>query len=61
MNSVIKRILEMCRNISQALLSSRCILRKALSLGARGAPLKWSNVKPRAKTIVDSALSGYGT
>ena len=51
-NSLIKSIVQRCRNIGLPLLSARSNCKKELRVGIRGAPSKWSQVKKQALCMV---------
>ena len=55
-NSLLKTLTERCHNIGLPLLSARCVLKKGLGVGSRGSPGKWSSIKQRAGSIIQSCL-----
>jgi len=55
-NSIIKSLSSRARNIGLPLLSSRCNIKKALSVGGRGTSKKWSAVRHQAAHVLMDAL-----
>lgn len=60
-NSLIKSIVNRCRNIGLPLLSARANCKKELRVGVRGAPTKWSHVKRDALCMVQDTTRHQGT
>ena len=60
MNSIIRWTCERSRNIGLTLLSARCVMRKALGLGARGDASGWNAVKPVALALLDKVTPCFG-
>ena len=59
MNSLIRSINERCKNIGLPLLSARCVMKRALGVGARGACSKWTSLLPRVSHVMEMLKSAY--
>ena len=59
MNSLIRAVTDKCRNIGLPLLSARCVLKRALGVGARGAITKWSAMLPSISVVMGKLLGGF--
>eukprot|EP00973_Karenia_brevis_P094132 12420957-Karenia_brevis.AAC.4 len=58
-NSMIRCISTRCRRIGLALLSARVLLKKALGLGTKTSPTKWSSIRDRATDVLRVCTSNY--
>ena len=55
-NSIIRLISERCRTVGLDLLDARVRVKKALGLGSAGQPTKWSHRRPKALSMLHTAM-----
>ena len=56
-NSLVSRIGDRCKSITQGVLDARVKLKHALNVGCRDTPEKWSLRRARAQTILEACSS----
>lgn len=58
-NSIIRHLCTQCKHIGLVLVNSRVIIKKALGLGSKSQPVKWSHRRPHALAMLRSSMQHY--